>query len=151
MELRLRNRGSKSFQADSEKDREVVPVDGNRDIAFLRQLMEDGKGTVQVNSNHRSLLYEKEIQDQLLLKAAMKMSPDDGETLLYLGSFTKKVFDKRKPRPKDIIYQRPRLKEEPIVAPSPQTKVLSLSEANGTGLTIVDSPIFKNSSYKATP
>lgn len=40
----------------------------------------------------------------MLLKAAMKMSPDDGETLLYLGSFTKKVFDKRKPRPKDIIY-----------------------------------------------
>ena len=38
-----------------------------------------------------------------MLKAAMKTSAEDGEALLYIGSFSKRVFSKRKPRPREIL------------------------------------------------
>jgi len=83
-------------------------------MAFLRQLIEDGSGTVVVNNRDKTLLYDKEIQEQKLLKAAMKMSPDDGEALLYIGSFSKKVFDKRKPRPRDILSPAAQSSKDPL-------------------------------------
>lgn len=67
--------------------------------------MEDGN-RVMINPKDKSVLYEKEIADEAILKAAMEASPDDGAALLLLGSFSKKVFDKRKPRPKDIIRKK---------------------------------------------
>jgi hypothetical protein len=67
--------------------------------------MEDGN-KVLVHPKDKSILYEKEIADEAILKAAMETSPDDGAALLLLGSFSKKVFDKRKPRPKDIINKK---------------------------------------------
>lgn len=86
----------------------------DKDMAFLRQLIEDGSGTVVVNNRDKQLLYDKEIQEQKLLKAAMKMSPDDGEALLYIGSFSKKVFDKRKPRPREILQPPPPTDKDPL-------------------------------------
>jgi hypothetical protein len=53
------------------------------------------------------LLYEREIQDKRLLDAAMEASPEDGQTLLLIGAFSKKVLNKRKPRPHEIINGKP--------------------------------------------
>ena len=75
--------------------------------------MEDGN-RVLINNKDKSLLYEKEIADENILKAAMEASPDDGAALLLLGSFSKKVFDKRKPRPKDIIRRKQQSASIPI-------------------------------------
>lgn len=74
----------------------------NQDIAFLRQLMEDGYN-VFVNTKDKNRLYEREIQEKRLLDAAMEASPEDAQALMLMGSFTKKVMQNRKPRPQEII------------------------------------------------
>ncbi len=47
------------------------------------------------------------MEEQRLLDAAMEQSPDDAQALLLIGSFTKKVLEKRKPRPHEIINKKP--------------------------------------------
>lgn len=49
------------------------------------------------------MLYEREIQEKRILDAAMKLFPEDGATMLLVGSFSKKVLGGRKPRPHDIM------------------------------------------------
>jgi hypothetical protein len=38
-----------------------------------------------------------------VLDAAMKLFPEDGATMLLVGSFSKKVLENRKPRPHEIM------------------------------------------------
>jgi hypothetical protein len=49
---------------------------GIQEIAFLRQLIEDGYN-VSVNSKDKNNLYKKELEEQKLLDAAMEQSPDN--------------------------------------------------------------------------
>ncbi len=49
------------------------------------------------------MLYEREIQEKRVLDAAMKLFPEDGATMLLVGSFSKKVLENRKPRPHEIM------------------------------------------------
>jgi hypothetical protein len=55
------------------------------------------------------MLYEKEIQEKRLLDAALELFPDDGATMLLVGSFSKKVLGGRKPRPHEILKGKPKL------------------------------------------
>lgn len=48
----------------------TVASETNKELAFLRQLIEDGN-CVHVNRKDKTILYEKEIQDERLLQAAM--------------------------------------------------------------------------------
>jgi hypothetical protein len=54
------------------------------------------------------MLYEKEIQEKRLLDAALELFPDDGATMLLVGSFSKKVLGGRKPRPHEILKGKPK-------------------------------------------
>jgi hypothetical protein len=65
--------------------------------------MEDGFN-VQVNIKDKNNLYKKEIEEKRLLDAAMETSAEDAKALMLIGSFTKKVLEKRKPRPHEIIW-----------------------------------------------
>ncbi len=49
------------------------------------------------------MLYEKEIQEKRVLDAALQLFPEDGATMLLVGSFSKKVLGGRKPRPHEIM------------------------------------------------
>lgn len=59
-----------------------------------------------MNTKDKNNLYKKELEEKRLLDAAMEQSPDDAQALLLIGSFTKKVLEKRKPRPHEIINNK---------------------------------------------
>jgi hypothetical protein len=100
--IRMRNARYQTSAAGGPQQSKSSKLSCSQDIAFLRQLLEDGN-QVFLNTKDKNILYDKEISDKILLEAALEASPDDAQTLLLMGNFEKKLFTKKKPRPRDIL------------------------------------------------